>query len=87
MLDPNPAISDGPRFTPDCKNLAYGITQNGVTNIWVQPLDGSASRQITNFKIGGIARFQFSPDGKSLAVMSRHSEADVVLLRDTGASQ
>jgi serine/threonine protein kinase len=86
FLDTHPAISDGPRFTPDGKALVYPITQNGVGNIWLQPLDGSPGRQITNFKTDQIARIQWSPDGKNIGVLSQRTEADVVLLRE-GASQ
>jgi Tol biopolymer transport system component len=84
FLDPNPAISShGPRFTPDGKALVYPITQNGVDNLWLQPLDGSPGRQITNFKTDLISTFRWSPDGKTIGVLSRRIEADVVLLRDT----
>jgi eukaryotic-like serine/threonine-protein kinase len=83
LLDPNPALTDGARFTPDGKALVYPITQQGVDNLWMQPLDGSAGRQITNFKSDQIFGVQFSPDGKNLAVLQRRTEADVVLLRET----
>jgi Tol biopolymer transport system component/predicted Ser/Thr protein kinase len=83
LLDPNPALTDGARFTPDGKALVYPITQQGVDNLWMQPLDGSAGRQITNFKSDQVFGVQFSPDGKNLAVLQRRTEADVVLLRET----
>ena len=71
LLDPNPALTDGARFTPDGKALVYPITQQGVDNLWMQPLDGSAGRQLTNFKSDQIFGVQFSPDGKNLAVLQR----------------
>ncbi len=87
LLDPNPAISShGPRFTPDMKAVVYPIIQNGVDNLWLQPINGSAGHQITNFKSEGISAFRWSPDGKSMGVLSVRTDADVVLLRDTGAS-
>jgi Tol biopolymer transport system component len=82
LLDPHPDIADGPRFTPDGKAFVYPIIQNGVGNLWLQPLDGSPGRQITNFKSDQIVRTQWSPDGKSIGVLIRHVDADVVLLRD-----
>jgi Tol biopolymer transport system component len=86
LLDPHSAISSaGPRFTSDGKALAYPITQNGVDNLWLQPLDGSPGHQITNFKTDQIGSFQWSPDGKTLAVLVRRIEADVVVLRDSSA--
>ena len=69
-------------FTPDGKSVAYIIRDQGVDNIWVQPLDGSPGHQITNFASEHIAEFQWSPDGKTLAVARAHDTSDVVLLRE-----
>jgi Tol biopolymer transport system component len=69
-------------FTPDGKSVAYIIRDRGVDNIFVQPLDGSAGHQITNFTSENIAEFQWSPDGKALAVARTHDTSDVVLLRE-----
>ena len=59
---------------------------NGVENLWLQPLDGSAGRQITNFPAEFIATYHLSPDGKSMAMIREHTDSDVVLLHDTGAN-
>lgn len=85
---PNQLIDAGPghiRFTPDGKSLAYSISKNGAENLWLQPLDGSRGHQITNFKTGAIESFRWSPDGKSLGVLRTETQADVVLLRDSGS--
>jgi Tol biopolymer transport system component len=34
------------QFTPDGKAVAYVIEEQGVDNIWIQPLDGSKGRQM-----------------------------------------
>ena len=85
LVDPHPSIWDGPRFTSGGKAFVYPVTENGVDNLWLQPLDGSAGRQITNFKSDHITSFQWSPDGKTIGVVDRRIEADVVLLRESGA--
>jgi serine/threonine protein kinase len=82
LFDPNPAISDSPRYAPDGKALVYAITQNGVGNLWLQPIDGSPGRQITNFKTDRIRSFRWSPDGKRIGILSERVEGDVVLLRE-----
>ena len=69
-------------FTPDGKSVAYVIRDQGVDNIFVQPLDGSPGRQITNFTSEHIVEFQWSPDGKTLAVARAHDTSDVVLVRE-----
>ena len=84
FLQPNPHINFGPSFMPDGKALVYGIRVNGVDNLWLQPLDGSAGRQITSFLSEQITAYHFSPDGKSIGMLRFHAESDVVLLRDSG---
>ncbi len=85
LLDADPRIVAEPRFTPDGKAVTYDIHENGTDNLWLQPLDGSAGRQITNFTSDEIQFYEYSPDGKTLGVMRTHVESDVALLRDTGA--
>jgi eukaryotic-like serine/threonine-protein kinase len=70
-------------ITPDGGALAYTIVENGVGNVWVQPFDGGPGHLLTNFTSDRILSFQFSPDGKALAVARLHGVSDVVLLRDT----
>jgi eukaryotic-like serine/threonine-protein kinase len=81
-LSPDPRVSGAVAFTPDGRAVAYPILENGISNIWVQPLDGSPGRQITNFKSGTFRSFRWSPDGESLAVIRDVSQSDVVLLRE-----
>jgi eukaryotic-like serine/threonine-protein kinase len=69
-------------FTPDGKSVAYIVRDQGVDNIFAQPLDGSPGHQITNFTSEHIAEFQWSPDGKALAVARAQNTSDVVLLRE-----
>jgi eukaryotic-like serine/threonine-protein kinase len=84
LLDANPRITTGGlHFAPDGKAVAYPIRENGVDNIWIQPLDGSPGRQITNFTSEQIASFHWSPDGKTLGVLRTQSESDVVLLQES----
>ena len=86
-LVPDTRISSNPIFTPDGKALVYPVRQNGVDNLWQQPLDGRSGRQITNFDSDTIRIAQYSPDGKTLGVLQVHAESDVVLLRDASTSR
>jgi eukaryotic-like serine/threonine-protein kinase len=85
-IDPRADINIPAAFTPDGKAVAYNIVENGVGNVWAQPLDGSPGHRLTNFTSDQIRTFQFSPDGKSLAVARFHVVSDVVLLRETHAA-
>ena len=83
LLDADERISSGAlSFTHDGQALAYPIRESGVDNLWLQPLDGSPGRQITQFNSEHILAFHWSPDGKGLAVLRGHTDSDVVLIRD-----
>ncbi len=83
MIDPNPHIALGPQFTKDGKALAYPVRENGVDNMWIEPLDGSAGHAITKFDSEQIISFEWSPDGKSLGILRGHTDSDVVLLQES----
>ena len=86
VLDADQRVTSETRFTPDDKSVVYIVNENGADNLWLQPLDGSRGRQITNFTSDSIQTFEFSPDGKSIGALTSHIESDVVLLRDHGTS-
>ena len=72
-----------PQFAPDGKAVVYPVRENGVDNLWYQPLDGSKGHQMTNFSSEQIAGFAWSADGKTLGVLRQQTESDVVLLRQS----
>lgn len=82
-LIPNPRISATPAFTPDGKALCYRITENGVANLWIQPLDGSPGRQLTHFAAGSFTSFHWSPDGKTLGILRTSEQSDIVIFRES----
>ena len=71
-------------YSQDGKAIEYAVRENGVDNLWRQPLDGSPGKWETEFKTEHIGMFAWSPDGKSLALVRGHTDSDVVLLRDEG---
>jgi WD40 repeat protein len=85
-LDPrfSPTRVMNPRvqMQPGSNSVVYAINQNGVDNLWAQPLDGSPGHQLTHFTSELITDFHWSPDGKTLALVREHDVADVVLLRE-----
>jgi serine/threonine protein kinase len=69
FLDADPRLSDYPEFTPDGKAVVYAILENGVENLWLQPINGKLGQQITSFPTDVFDRYQYSPDGKTLGVL------------------
>jgi WD40 repeat protein/predicted Ser/Thr protein kinase len=70
-------------FSPDGKGVVYPIREKGVDNLWLQPLDGEPGRQLTNFTSLKIYSYQWSADGKSLALVRGDSPSDLVLIQDS----
>ena len=76
-------FGDGPvEFKRDGTGLIYPVRDGQTDNLWLQPLDGSRGKQLTDFKSEYIRDFDYSFDGKQLAVIRGHREADVVLIRE-----
>ncbi|HKS09245.1 MAG TPA: protein kinase [Pyrinomonadaceae bacterium] len=64
------------------KSVLYTVTGNNVTNVWSQPLDGDAPKQVTEFKEMLMTGFAWSRDGKQLACTRGNLVRDAVLIRD-----
>ena len=79
----DPRASNPVRFAPAGDAIVYNVREKGVDNLWLQPLKGSANKQLTHFTADRIARFAFSADGSQIAIERGHNESDAVLLRDT----
>lgn len=77
-----PIMTNIIRFSRDGKSVIYTTRDHGVDNLWEQPLDGSAGRQITSFNSERIWDYHWSEDGSQLAVSRGHTDSDVVLIRD-----
>jgi Tol biopolymer transport system component len=69
-------------WTSDSRALTYIVTRGGVSNIWIQPLDGSQPKQVTDFKSDQIYAFDWSHDGRQLLVLRATPISDVVMLSD-----
>ena len=58
------------------------MRENGVDNVWIQPIDGSTRHQTTKFDSEQILSFHWSPDGKNLGILRGHTDSDVVLMQE-----
>jgi len=77
-----PLLGQMGRWMPDNRALAY-VDPRTQSDIWVQPLDGGPPRQLTHFPADGqeIWDFDWSADGKRLAVARARMASDIVLFR------
>lgn len=70
------------QWTADGRGIYFIALNDGVSNIWQQPVDGSAPVQVTNFTTQRIFNFAFSPDGSQLALSRGSINSDVVLIEN-----
>jgi eukaryotic-like serine/threonine-protein kinase len=78
---PSTVIDRMVHWVPGGWGLAYSDMSGGVSNIWVQPLDGGRPWQLSNFKSERIDSFEWSPDGHWLAAVRGSETSDVVLIQ------
>jgi Tol biopolymer transport system component/DNA-binding winged helix-turn-helix (wHTH) protein len=68
------------RWTSDSQGLLFPVVRRGVTDAWMQPLDGKPPKQLTDLKIEGRCLFNLSPDSKRLVLARRQWTFDMLLL-------
>lgn len=60
--------------------LTYVSNLNGVSNIWLQPLDGRQPRQLTRFEDGQIFYFDWTANGDDVVASRGEVTSNVVLI-------
>jgi Tol biopolymer transport system component len=83
VLQYDPRHSGQVRFSPDGRAIVYPIREHGTDNLWLQPLDGGPSRVLTRFTSLRIYSYQWSVDGKRLALVRGDAPSDLVLIQET----
>jgi TolB protein len=68
-------------WMPDGKSIAFLDNSSGILNVWSQPLDGRAPKELTNFKSEFVSNFAISRDGK-IATYRFSATRDIVLIKD-----
>jgi dipeptidyl aminopeptidase/acylaminoacyl peptidase len=79
----SPQNTNSPRWSPDGQSLAFissrtsadGPAGDAKPQVWVLSMSGGEARRITNLK-NGANSFQWSPDGRRLACLSRTGPSD-----------
>ena len=71
------------RWSADSRSLTYVDNRGGFENLWAQPIDGGAAKQLTDFRDRDIFSFDWSRDG-NLVTSKGVITSDVVLISDAG---
>jgi Tol biopolymer transport system component/DNA-binding winged helix-turn-helix (wHTH) protein len=67
-------------WIPGSHTLTYIVGINTVSNLWTQPVDGAPPRQLTDFTDQRIYCFEWSPDGKHIALARGNWKSDAVMI-------
>ncbi|MDQ3804243.1 MAG: winged helix-turn-helix domain-containing protein [Acidobacteriota bacterium] len=82
VFDTSPSFRMNTVWMPDNRGIAYVDARDGTANVWMQPLSGGKPVQLTHFTTDGVSAYDFSRDGKQLAVTRTAETTGVVLIRD-----
>jgi len=83
VFTPNVAITPDSQiaWSPSGKEITWLGQENGVWNLWIQPIDGRPAWRLTNLTSGQIYSFDWSKDGR-LAFSHGVTTTDVVIVQD-----
>jgi Tol biopolymer transport system component len=68
-------------WMPDGQSIAYLDNSSGILNVWSQPINVGAPKQLTNYKSEFVTSFAISRDGK-IATYRWSATRDIVLIKD-----
>lgn len=71
------------QWSPDSRSIRHLDQQQGISNFYAQPIDGSSKIRLTNFQGDVIFRFAFSPNGLTSVSERGRRVRDAVLFKTT----
>jgi Tol biopolymer transport system component len=77
---PNTSLTRGPVWTPDDRGIVVIINEGEKQNLWLLPVDGTPGKRMTDFEVPGIARREYSRDGKRIAVMRSEGIGNAIMI-------
>ena len=72
----------GPVWTPDDKGITLIVAPGEQQNLWLQPVDGGPGKPMTNFTTPGVARRDYSRDGKRIAIVRAEGIGNAIMITD-----
>lgn len=68
-------------WMPDGRSISFLDSSTGILNVWSQPIDGGAPKQLTNFKSEFLTSFAVSRSGE-IAAYRFYATRDIVLIKN-----
>ncbi len=70
----------GPVWTPDDKGITLVVAPGEKQDLWLLPVDGGPAKQMTDFEVPGIARREYSHDGRRIAIVRAEGIGNAVII-------
>ncbi len=77
---PNVNIARGPIWAPDDKGITVIVAPGEKQEMWLQPVDGAPGKQMTDVGVPGIARRDYSRDGKRIAIVRAEGFGNAIMI-------
>lgn len=77
---PNVNIGRGPIWTPDDRGITLVVAPGELQNLWLQPVDGGDAKPMTKFDVPGVARREYSRDGKRIAIVRAEGIGNAIMI-------
>jgi len=81
-IPPNTNTGRGPVWTPDDKGITLVVSPGELQNLWLQPVDGGDAKPMTKFEVPGVARREYSRDGKRIAIVRAQGVGNAIMITD-----
>ncbi|MGD9588518.1 MAG: hypothetical protein AB7Q37_04445 [Pyrinomonadaceae bacterium] len=74
------SLGRGPAWTPDGKGIVVIVSPGDFQHLYLLPLDGGAPKQLTDFGSNGVARRNYSLDGKQIAIVRGEGFSNAIMI-------
>ncbi|HKP68338.1 MAG TPA: hypothetical protein VJV05_03575, partial [Pyrinomonadaceae bacterium] len=81
-IPPNTNTTRGPVWMPDDKSITLIVSPGELQNLWLQPVDGGEAKPMTKFEVPGVARREYSRDGKRIAIVRAEGIGNAIMITD-----
>jgi hypothetical protein len=58
------------------------VAPGEMQNLWIQPVEGGAAKPLTDFQLPGVARREYSRDGKRIAIVRAEGIGNAIMITD-----
>ncbi len=81
-VPPGVDSESGLSWTPDDRGIVFAVQAGESRSLWLQPIDGSEAKQITNLENPSVINARYSRDGKRIAIVRGDFVSNAIMITD-----